>query len=97
MESITELRVEFLEPKLFLIKITTCLDHEAVFVSSVGDGCLPLRVGVPRSAQGVEGGFRSLFGDCPLESALPPAPNHLCPLEPFVSQADSSLCQTNSR
>lgn len=31
MESITELRVEFLEPKLFLIKITTCLDHTAVF------------------------------------------------------------------
>lgn len=28
MESITELRVEFLEPKLFLIKITTRLDHE---------------------------------------------------------------------
>ena len=32
MESITELRVEFLEPKLFLIKITTRLDHASVFV-----------------------------------------------------------------
>lgn len=35
MESITELRVEFLEPKLFLIKITTCLDHSAVCLSDV--------------------------------------------------------------
>lgn len=35
MESITELRVEFLEPKLFLIKITTCLDHATVCLSDV--------------------------------------------------------------
>lgn len=38
MESITESRVEFLEPKLFLIKITMCLDHAALFVWSVLEG-----------------------------------------------------------
>lgn len=42
MESITELKVEFLEPKLFLIKITICLDHTTVLLCSVEDGCLPV-------------------------------------------------------
>lgn len=69
MESITELRVEFLEPKLFLIKITTCLDRAAV--------CLIfLRWMYVWSRRGLGGlcsvqGVKRCFWNLPLVTCLP--------------------------